>query len=105
MLSKIKIFHPGATEVSITEVLKQNLQFDFASESHLTIVTTPSSDSDDDEDHQEFEVDLCNCEIIGICVYKVGYVHWVTTFDVETVEAWNAMFDELPSDRVIDFSN
>ena len=105
MLSKIKIFHPGATEVSITEVLKQNLQFDFASESHLTIVTTPSSDSDDDEDHQEFEVDLCNCEIIGICVYKGGYVHWVTTFDVETVEAWNAMFDELPSDRVIDFSN
>ena len=105
MLSKIKISHPGVTEVSLTEVLKQNLQFALDSESHITIVRTPSSDDEDDADHQDSEVDLCNCEIIGICVYKGGYVHWVTTFEVETVDAWNAMFNNLPSDRVIDFSN
>ena len=63
------------------------------------------TDDDDDADHQDSEVDLCNCEIIGICVYKGGYVHWVTTFEVETVEAWNVMFDNLSSDSVIDFSN
>ena len=105
MLSKIKITHPGVTEVSLTEVLKQNLQFALDLESHITIVRTPSSDDDDDADHQDSEVDLCNCEIIGICVYKGGYVHWVTTFEVETVEAWNVMFDNLSSDSVIDFSN